>query len=467
MSPLWLLACADPALVPVAGTTARIEAVESGGARPGEETLDIFLDEARCAATVREGLADCPPFVDRATGEVRLGFAVRAGATVVPSVLDADTVEVYHKTQSVKGGEQTAVAVVPHDPETPRALYLLLIDGSGSMAYIDEDDGRTRMDKVRDALADPRVTEAFLAPGSAVAPFVFRGDGEPVPLHPSVVIEDAATYRAAVEGLVVGSGYTFLYQAVDTAVDRLLAGERVQRSLEVREQEPVIIALTDGFNNERPDDVCADNAPRLERLLTRLAQRRAAPGRTRPQVWTIGLGYAAFPDTPLPDRVGLDARALCPRAADRRIDGDLETLGVDNRALALIAREGGGRSYTTRSQRGLADAFRAAALPRHRWFEVRYRVDPFLLRRPFEARLHLVGRPGVAGTVKVHPHGWLDAPPGTPGADGWVRPTPLARSLLLVLPVLAGLVGAGYLPPAVYNLYRAVRGRVARRGPRS
>lgn len=464
-----LLACADPNLTPVVGTTARIEPVTVEATQGMEQQVDVFLDAEDCRRATVDDVAACTPWLDRTRGEVRFAFQVRAGSVPQAVSLDADMVDIYHKNQAVKGAESTDFELVPHQPEAPRALYVLLIDGSYSMRLVDQGDPRPRIDKVRDALLDPEVVKAFYENESAVAPFVFESAEAPRPLAAEVVVDDPEAFRQLVASqLQAGNAYTWLYRSVEHGVSTVLKDPRVAEVIEFQRLQPVVIALTDGFNNEHPLDLCRDNAPRLSRLLQRLEELRTRSLQQRPTVWTVGLGRKAWRD-PKPTRgPGVSPSLLCGAEAERPISDDLELRGVDNVALTLIARTGGGKSYVTGSSAGLARAFRDAAALRHRWFEVRYRVDPFLLRRAFEARVEIDGPAPLAGAVRFHPHGWLDGPPGEPRDGGWTRPASPARTTLLVLPVLGALVTLGYLPAAAYNLWRAARGRrwFRRRRPR-
>lgn len=155
--------------------------------------------------------------------------------------------------------------------------------------------------------------------------------------------------------------------------------------------------------------------------------------------------------------------ALCGRGnAVRRIDGDLENRGVDNAALEWIAVSGDGESFVSRDVDGLATAFKAAAPRAYRWFEARYVVDPLFLRRSFDVTIRLEAMAKTEATIRLHPSGWLDAPPGVVGPDGSVAPGSAAATASLVLPVLGALVALHYLPPALFNVRRALFSRVIR-----
>lgn len=465
----WLLACAQPTLRPVPGTTARIEAVADEDADRMDQKLEIFLDRKACENASVEDVEACLPWLDRASGEVRISFRLLAGYVPIAASVDASQVDPRHKGHGIDRAGASGFELIPHQPEAPRAVYVLLIDGSASMQLVDQGDDRARIEKLRDALLQPAVVQAFFENGSAVAPFMFESADPPRPLAPKVVLGTPAEYRQVIrDQLVAGNAYTWLYRAVDHGVGSILERPELEQAFQGTRRQPVLIALTDGFNNEYATDLCRDNAGRLGRLLERLEQVRRASSGLRPTVWTVGLGREAWKDPRIPRGPGVPTSVLCGPEADRRVSGDLELRGVDNIAMTLIARTGGGRAFVRHDSRGLAEAFRAAAAVRHKWFEVRYRVDPFHLRRAFETELVVDGPVPVSRAVRFHPHGWIDAPPGLLGEDGWRRAAPLSRSALLVLPVLGILVTLGYVPAAAHNLWRALRGRrwFGRKGPR-
>jgi hypothetical protein len=189
--------------------------------------------------------------------------------------------------------------------------------------------------------------------------------------------------------------------------------------------------------------------------------------RTRPQVFTVGLGRPFHPSFTLPERrERVDPALLCRRKyVNAPIDGYLETVGIDNASLAWIADAGGGRAYVKQDASGLGEAFRAAAAERHEWFEIRYRLDPFHLRRSFRTTLRLLAFANAEASVRIHPSGWYDGPPGARQADGWTARSTLRQSVGLVLPVLGLLLTLGLLPPALVNARRLLGGRL--RGRRS
>jgi hypothetical protein len=468
--PLSLGGCGQTDLVPVPGTTVRVAPPSSGG--EGNETLrlHIFPDADECYASV--AAADVPlclPFVDRASGEVRIAFQMRVDGDPWPVPLSEENIEIFHKNQRVLREGRKDYQIVPHDPKRAEQLFILLIDSSGSMAIDDEGNGVTRMEKLRRALLKADVVDSFFPDEiqTAVVPLVFKGSGPPEPLGGKWIVDNKKDYRQLIKGeLQVGAGFTYLYNAIDYATTTLLENPEIKQAIQVRKQAPTVIALTDGFNNELPEDVCAANAPRLEKLLTRLDGVRrgeTADVRFRPTVYTVGLGRSAWRGFEVPDDTKVAPRELCKNFAQEIVNGGVERRGVDNAALSWIARVGGGASFISRTTDGLADAFKAAAAVRYRWFEARYKVDPFYLRRSFETKLRLTTLLRSEASVWIHPSGWLDAPPGIPGPDGWTSAAPFRQTTTLVLPVLGLLASLTYFPAALFNVRRALFSRVARK----
>jgi hypothetical protein len=466
---LALVGCGESGdFVPIPGTTARIGTPTT--AAQGNNTLQlyIFRDESDCAPVVKENdLEACLPFIDRATGQVRLSFQMRVAGSEWKVPLSKDNIQVFHKNQQVIEEGRKRFDLVPHDPSRGEQLFILLIDGSGSMAISDANNGRTRMDKLKDALLRKDVVDSFF-PGdvkTAVAPFVFRG-GMPEQLGPNPIIWDKKEYREVIrDRLQVGSGFTFFYRAVDWATTTLLQQEYMKQAVQVGSMSPTIISLTDGFNNEAPADTCADNAPRLQTLLASLDKIRRGEGDVRylPTVYTVGLGRSAWRQFEVPDDTRVSPSQLCKGYTQEIVNGGVERRGVDNAALSWIARIGGGSSFISRTTNGLADAFKAAAAVRYRWFEARYQVDPFYLRRSFVSKLRLTTLMSSEASIEIKPSGWIDGPPGTLDADGWAHRSTYRQTLTLLLPLLGLFAASGYFPAAWFNVRRALFSRVARK----
>lgn len=469
---LALLGCGSGDLKPIPQTTARVAPPVSAGDERQSLRLYLFSDLGECINTAGEDDAHlCTPFIDRATGQVRVAFQMRVDNQPWPVALAEENIEVYHKNQRVLANEgRMDYTLIPHDPTPAEQLFILLIDSSGSMAIDDGGRGVTRMDKVRAALLRQDVVDAFF-PGTiatAVVPLYFRG-GLPEALGGKLIVENKKDYRQLIKTeLQVGSGFTYLYQAVEYASTTLLEKPEIKEIIQLRKMQPTIVVLTDGFNNETPQDLCSTNAPRLEKLLKRLDEVRRGNADTdiryRPTVFTVGLGRKAWPKGQPKEGISVSNKDLCGGKGDMIINGGIERGGVDNRALSWIAQVGGGNTYVSRTTQGLGDAFKGAAATRYRWFEARYRVDPFFLRRSFQTKLLLNALMGAEATMYFHPSAWLDGPPGKPAdAEGWTVPTSYTVTTTLVLPILGALAAIGYLPAALFNVRRALFSRVVKR----
>jgi hypothetical protein len=456
-------------LTPIPGSTIRVSKPESATGSNRDLQLYIFSDEADCSNAVKpEDVGICLPFVDRATGQARISFQMRVADQPWPIPLSEDNFSVLHKNQRVTpDGATNDVRIIPHDPRHGEQMFILLIDTSGSMALDDDGNGRTRMDKLKSALLRADVVDAFFPEGinTAVVPLVFR-DGNPTPLAPKVLVDNKKDYRAIIkDNLQVGAGYTHLYNAIDYATSTLLALPDIKAAIQNKQQQPTIIALTDGFNDESPKDLCGDNAPRLEKLLKKLDGLRHGDvdPRYTPTVYTVGLGHKAWRRFQVPDGTAVSAAQICRGRAGDVIDGNVENEGVDNAALAWVAKVGGGSSFVGPTPEGLADAFKAAAAVRYGWFEARYRLDPFHFRRAFKTTIKLSNVFTTQATITIHPSGWLDGPPGIRDADGWAFPNHFTRTTTLVFPLLGAITAMTYLPAALFNVRRMLGSRVARR----
>jgi hypothetical protein len=342
-----------------------------------------------------------------------------------------------------------------------------VIDGSSSMSE-ETRSGNSRMREVKQALRMPEVVEAFYPPDEKTGVLLMQfTQGKPQPVTGSFEpLWDRAEYIAAVKQLRVLSGYTHLYNAIEYVTGELLERQDIRDAVTTHDLSVTVVTLTDGFNNLSAGDTCRDNAKRLEILLKHLdnVRNETADQRLRPAVYTVGLGFPYRARFKLPedgrDMTEVKPKDLCGKwAIDRRIDGDLETVGIDNASLAWIAEIGGGRSYVKQKRDGLGEAFRDAAAKRYSWFELKYRVDPFYLRRQFTSRIRLRSGATAEASIKVHPSAWLDAPPGEPGADGWVERRSFAHAAVVLVPVLSLLIGLGFLAPILFNIRRALMGR--------
>ncbi|MAY81657.1 MAG: hypothetical protein CL930_12840 [Deltaproteobacteria bacterium] len=469
---MLLLSGCEDRLTPIPNTTTRVEkpVVEKGT----ELALKIFTTQEECAATVQpDEIPLCMPYVDRANGEVRVGFQFRLDGEDFPLPLSKEHLRVGHLGQELQDGGDTTMTVVPHDPIRSPQLFVLLIDGSSSMgALANSRSKNNRLEEVRQALLSQDVVDAFF-PGDVktrVVVFQFT-QGRPVPLGGVLqVLENQRQYRKLIrQQLRVRSGYTHLYDAIAYTTGDFLNLPAIKDLLELYEMTPTIVALTDGFNNMAASDTCATNAARLSNLLEHLERVRSpddgADPRRRPSVYTVGLGRPLRARFKLPKDVGTGVRSmdLCgKRFRDRRIDGDLENRGIDNASLEWIARIGGGASYVRQDQRGLGEAFKGAAAERYTWFESRYRIDPYYLRRKFKTTLRLVSFATAEASVVIHPNAWLDAPPGMRDEQGWTIQRPYTFMLVVLVPAFGLLLWLSYMGGAVFNAKRAMFMRVRR-----
>jgi hypothetical protein len=455
---LALVGCGD-GIQPIPGTTLRVEEPES---RDYDLALRIFTDEDDCTKYTRGAPLDlCLPHVDRESGEVRISYAFELDGEQWPLPAVKEHVRVgFQGTQLTDSSASDSFTITPHDPETTRQLFILLIDGSSSMSE------NNRMAHVRQALVRADVKSAFFPQDKLTGAVILQfTQGQPQPVGGELkIIRSPAEFDAVARQLRVRSGYTHLYDAIEYATGPLLQQKVIKDFIQVNGAVPTVVALTDGFNNMSSQDECKDNAPKLRKLLEHLRTVRAGDGvdiRTRPSVYTVGLGHPIRPRFQLPedaaDRARVWPRHLCGnKLKARRIDGDLERHGIDNPSLEWIAAEGGGKAYVQKSKKELATAFKGAAASRFGWFELRFRKGSFYLRRAFRTRIELVSFARAEGSVVIHPNAWIDGPPGIVGADGWTRTQPRLHMLTVLLPTLGMLLGLSFLGATGTNLRRSL-----------
>ena len=462
---LGLAACQpDPFPAPIEGTAYRISKDEPAG--QSEVTIDILVSRDECVNAKVSDVERCVPFADRAAGELRLAFELRDPSTseTLFRALDKESVRVEQDDKS----QNLEVEFIPHEPMNAGQLFILVIDGSGSMQEVDAQ-GRKRIDKVYTALMDDGVIDGFFPEGNTNTGVVLlRFSDKVVGLDGGApqILKTPRDYRQMVQThlLKPSGGYTHLYDALKYAVTDLLAVQSIKRFLVVNSAEPTVVMLTDGFNNEAADDTCGTNAERLQEALELVREVRKAGTTIPPTVYSVGLGQPYNAKQQKPD--GFNQRVtvpgLCGPYGDRLIDAGsemcLEDYGIDHISLEWMAESGGGRSFVKRDPKGLAAVFKETSAVRHRWYEVRLRVpDSFYHRKSFEVELSLQTVARAASTVMIHPHPFLDAPSGTREADdAWVLPTPLRRSLALLLPILGVLVTLMFVGPATFNVRRAI-----------
>lgn len=452
--------------VPIQGSTYRIE--KDIPAEASEIRIDVLTSWTECVNAKIEELDLCLPRVDRGAGEVRLAFDLRdpTTSTTIYRSLDRDQISI-----SQDGSLQEDFELIPHEPVSGGQLFILLIDGSGSMY---DNDGE-RAKKVYQALLTKSVIKGFYPEdNSKTGVVLLRFSGTDVlgldggPPH---VSKSADEYQRLIKThlLVPTHGYTFLYEAIRYSVTELLTVKDIYNFMAVRGAEPTLIVLTDGFNNEAGSDVCGDNVPRLNETLDVIREARRGTGASiRTSVYTVGLGKPLprkkRKDAP-PDRFKktITATELCGKYIDYKIDGGLEDYGIDDVSLAWIAEAGGGASFVKQEPRGLAEVFQKAAAARYRWYEVRYRVpDAFYHRKAFEVKLRLSQLARGETSVTIRPSAWMDAPSGVKEKGArWTRMTPFRHTAALFMPIFGLLVLLTFVVPAWFNARRAIfrRGR--------
>jgi len=453
--------------IPIAGSTYRIgKDVPDKGS---EERIDVLTGWTECVNAGIRDLDLCMPRVDRAAAETRISFMLRdpkTSATLNRS-LDAEQITVSHDGQQVEDYE-----LIPHDPVSGGQLFILLIDGSGSMY---DNDGE-RAKKVYTALLTKSVVDGFFPEGNTktgvvllrfAGPDVVGLDG-----GPPKVVKSAAEYRKVItENLLVPTrGYTFLYQAIRYSVTELLTLKNINTFLGLRGAAPTLIVLTDGFNNEAGSDVCSDNVTRLNETLDVIRQSRASSGGSaRTSVYSVGLGQSYNPRKSSGSanrfKRSITSRELCGRYADHKIDGHLEDYGIDDVSLEWIAEAGGGASFVRKNPQGLAEVFAKTSAVRYTWYELRYKVpDSFHHRKSFEVKIRLASLARAETAIKLHPSAWMDAPGGfIETGEKWSRRTPFRSTFALFMPMLGLLVVLTFMGPAWFNARRALFRRARNR----
>jgi len=478
---LWLFtmlgcsSCSTP-MESVPGHTMRIGKPEIADSK--ELDLKIFSTRSECigGGVNPDEVHLCTPWMDRSSGQVRLGFQFRLESEPFPLPVWKEHVDVLHDGAKVLDGEGVMrVEVIPHGPNRANQIFLLVIDGSSSMRNIDSD-GKQRIEKVREALLMDEVVERFF-PGEGIKTGVVLlafSEGTPQPVGGRLeVIKSAGKYRKVVrDQLGVRGGFTHLYSAVRDATGVLLDNKELRYHLDLWQAEPTIVVLTDGFNNINSSDTCGTNAGSLSTLLKHLDVARHSDDvdiRTRPSVYAVGLGrplrrrskVLGLVDTKVMD---VKPRMLCGgKFVNERIDGGLETLGIDNGSLEWIAAHGGGFAFVRQDSEGIGKAFAEAAATRYDWFELRYQIDPAYLRREFETTLRLRTFASAEAAVMLYPSGWVDPPTSVMDADGWAQPAPRRSLFAVVMPVLGLLSGLVFLSAGLFNTRRALFGRIGRR----
>ena len=361
--------------------------------------------------------------------------------------------------------------MIPHNPVRVPQLFILLIDGSGSMNETDSD-GKKRIDKLYSALMRKTVIGSFypgdVKTGVTILRFsktVMHIDGGEA--STAKVLERPKLYKSMVHGYLMNlpGGYTHLYDAVGYTVKEFLQTPQIDEWISINAAEPTVVALTDGFNNQKGDDTCATNVKRLETTLETINSAQNLPVGQRPTLYTIGLGKKVRKNYKLPENsMRVSKRDLCGKNANRTINGDLERDGIDNVSLEWMAKVGRGESYTRTTSKGLATVFEAAAAMRYEWFQVFYRAPSTVYhRQSFETEIQLAAFANGRAAIKVYPSDWMDAPSGTfVKGERWSTQRPFRHTLVVMMPLLAMLILVAFWAPASFNARRAVFRRAAK-----
>lgn len=443
---------------PIPGTTYRIG--EDIPDKDSEVQLDLLTSYSDCAEAKVADMAACLPAADRASGELHFSFRLRDPVSLVElnRALKQDQISIVHD-----GREQEDLELIPHEPVGAGQLYIIVIDGSGSMF----ERGGERIRKVYSALLAPSVIRNFYPDNSSKSGVVLlRFNEKVVGLDggPPRVLDSPQEYRAMVEKhlLTSSGGYTHLYGAVRYSVTELMEHDAIRTFTTISGAEPSVIIVSDGFNNEKASDVCKDNVPRLQETLDLVRDMRTRAGNAlRPTLYAVGLGVRYRKELkPKGLNIPVTVENLCGPYGDYPIDGNpgLEDNGIDHISMEWMAEAGGGRSFVRDKAKGLAEVLETASAARYRWYELWYRVpDGFYHRKSFNVELRLEGSVRAKSSVTIHPHGWLDAPTATrlPGAK-WHVPTPFRHTLTVLMPALGTLVLLIYIGPAMFNTRRAL-----------
>jgi len=416
----------------------------------------------------RKEIVNCMPWVDRSNGEVQLSFALMRNDEPEAIPLTAEYVDVVHDAHDVKKDSAAQITLKRHEKILGSQLYMLIIDGSGSM-----DNGTgvyrnnrelTRMDFVKSALLKSDVVNAFFPPGSnnQVVMYTFT---QGTPKRLGGMISSQKEYKSVVRNLQSLGGYTFLYDAIEFGMNQLKDSEDIENFLAFQNASPTMLVLTDGFNNESPSDRCSSNAKRLEKLIQKINEKRTSKDSNLlilPRIYTIGLG------TRIREKVifredyqsDVDVDILCGQYKRMQIDGKLERIGIDNVSLEWIAKVGGGQSFVSQDETGLARAFRAAAETRFKWFEIRYKVSPMWMRKSFKTKIQIRSMASVSSEIDIYPHAWLDGPNGRLQSEGWTNPRQPYYASVIFMNIIGLLLFLSIIGAAIFNIRRILMGRL-------
>lgn len=474
-----ILSCSsDEKLQKIEGTSVRIG--KARGSADSDLVLELFTDKKGCERLLRgdtesKEFEDCLPWVNRGAGEVRISLAFMLGFDLYPLPVEIENLDVTHEGNLVEpDSEMGLIELIPHDPIRVPQLFIVLIDTSGSMSIQDDYASKNRMSIVKSALSLSDVKKAFFPSDVSNRVILLEfTEGRPKPVGGKIkLIQDMDQYQEEINKIKPGGGFTHLYDSIRYGAIDLLKNDEIKEWMELNEAAPTVIALTDGFNNQRGVDICADNAPRLQELIKDIREVRTDEEldiRYRPTIYTVGLGTPIQSKFTLPqeERMSVTVNKLCSRRfAEKRIDGVLENQGIDNASLVWIADAGKGKSFVSRSADGLGTAFKAAAAERYRWYELRYRIDPRFLRRSFTTKVSLNTFAETESEVKLYPNSWIDLAPGKHrDQDEWTEKQSVLHSFSILLPILSMLVFLPILSPAFMNIRRIILGRRRRPMP--
>lgn len=448
---------------------------------PDRYYLHLYRDRSDCFGYIDPGQSDdCIPWINAARREIHFAFQLRD-----PNLAGVAMALNKGRVGLSLGGKHGSIEVpadrfdlIPHEPAGRGQLFVLLIDRSSSM-YVESKDHRPTMERVVQALVAPVTVDAFFPPEAGLRVGVMlltftstvQGvDGES--LAEVEILRDPDEYRVAVDRLLdqpTTTGWTHLYDSVQTVLDSALSRVEVYEVVKLTKAEPVLVVLTDGFNNQAPTDTCRTNEKGLGNVLEALRANQGGTGR-RATTYTVGFGEPFRPEFKLPSTPTRfpSAESLCGEHTDSRIDGVLDVRGIDNASLAYMADAGGGRTYAGTDSRALAKFLADAGTRLYRWYEVRLRLDEaeeqrFRTRIPL--RLNVRFPRSVESRFVLFPNPYVDGPPGrtVPGQAfaGPGNPWESTAELLLGLGATFGLfvfaIGGYHLRRAVVRLSMRTR----------
>ena len=481
---LFFTACTSENVHTIPYSTARIGEFQK--VSKGETTLKIYHGKDDCEDLIRDlnnsrpsnqkmteamkaiETKNCTPWFDRKNGEVQLSFSLLYDSDdPIALPLEIDYVDVANNNRDLRKTQDTVIELVPHEPILGSQLYLLIIDASASMNTIDDASNKTRMEKVQKALISSAVQKAFFPEGSnnRLVIYTFTA-GEPEPLGGKfTLISSKSEYKKLISSHLRASfGYTHLYNSIEFGLQQLKNNPQIKGFLDIQEASPTMLVLTDGFNNIQNQDICESNAEPLQELIGKIKETQDPEKSflTRSRIFTVGLGKKIRKKVSFPNNYDerVDPKTLCGSFRKVKIDGDLENRGIDNVSLEWIAKVGGGQSFVSKNEQGLADAFVQAASLRYKWFELRYKVSPTWLRESFVSKIQIKTLASATSEITIYPHAWLDGPTGKLRNDGWTDPRESYHSSILMMNFIGLFLFLSILGAAFFNIRRNLMGRL-------